>query len=81
MNPSRLSGLKCAVYLLDDVTKNESRDEIVKKFDGDEQLVDIWVSFIRHNHWIEQKESGQFVITEKGREWMKKLKVEGTKVS
>jgi hypothetical protein len=72
---SKLSGLKCAVYLLDCIIRDESKTEIVRKFDGDEQLVDMWMSFIRHNYWIAQKNGSnhQWVMTEKGRKWARKL--------
>lgn len=73
MSVSRLSGLKAANYILNCVIRGESKDEIVKQFEGDEQLVDIWMSFIKHNHWIEQNEFQEWFVTEKGKSWASKL--------
>ncbi|HEX7031992.1 MAG TPA: hypothetical protein VF172_03230 [Nitrososphaera sp.] len=51
-----------------------SESEIVELFRGDEQLVDIWRSFLLHNHWIEQVD-GKWAVTKKGKEWIGKYPI------
>ena len=43
---------------------------IVASFDGDEQLVDIWMSFLLHNHWLEKDMNGKLAMTEEARKWL-----------
>lgn len=71
-HPLGLKGLRQAIYIFRELELGRTTDGLVKDFDGDQQLVDIWLSFLLHNRWIEQK-GGQFVATEKGRGWAKKL--------
>jgi hypothetical protein len=42
-------------------------------FEGDKQLVEIWISFLHANHWMDKPDS-KYVVTEKGRTWINKLK-------
>ena len=76
INPLQLRGLKQAFYVLHCLEEGRSNEEIIQKFDGDEQLVDIWISFVKHNHWIAQDSLGQWRLTEKGRKWARGLQVE-----
>jgi hypothetical protein len=68
MQPWRLRGLKQAVFVSECLCRGETEDQITERFNGDKQLVDMWVSFARHNHWIEYD-------TNKAR-WSKTLKGE-----
>jgi len=47
-------------------------EQIVDKFDGDKQLVDLWMSFLIHNKCIQNPVDHRWIVTEKGKEWMKK---------
>jgi hypothetical protein len=73
INPLHLRGLNQALYILHCLGEGHSNEQIVQKFDGDKQLVDMWMSFVKHNHWIEKDRLGQWQLTEKGREWARKL--------
>ena len=79
-HPIRLKGLRQAVYTLNKLELGGT-SQIIEDFDGDEQLIKMWISFLLHNHWIEEKELGQIVVTEKGRQWGKRLLVEYAVVS
>jgi hypothetical protein len=80
-NPLRLTGLRQAIYILNKLKLGMGKSEIIKDFKGDEQLVNIWLSFLLHNHWIEQEELGQLVATEKGKQWAKRLLTESSEAS
>jgi hypothetical protein len=49
----------------------KSLDDIIEDFESDQQLVKMWLMFLEHNQWIE-KPDGKWLITNKGKEKMKK---------
>jgi len=49
----------------------QCKSEVIVEFEGDKQLVDMWMSFLLHNKWME-KTIDEWVVTEKGREWKSK---------
>jgi hypothetical protein len=72
-NPLGLSGLRQAVYILECLEKGETEEQIVERFEGDEQLVKMWTLFLFHNRWIEHPD-GRWETTGKGREWISRYK-------
>jgi predicted transcriptional regulator len=72
LDPVRLAGLKQATYIMQCLTTGQSGQQIAMALGGDEQLVSMWVSFLRHNHWIMKKREG-WSVTSKGEEWTKKI--------
>ena len=60
------------MFVLHCMHEGMSDPEIVELFKGDKQLVDIWKSFILHNHWMQQVD-GKVELTDKGKEWMGKF--------
>jgi hypothetical protein len=73
VNPLNLRGLKQAVYVLQSLEQGKTTDQIVDKFKGDSQLVEIWTNFLIHNHWIERKNASGFSATEKGKDWLDRI--------
>lgn len=68
-DPLTLPGIRQALFVLDCLEQGHDEQEIANKFDGDTQLVKMWMSFLRHNKWIEQPD-GRWISTKKGREWV-----------
>jgi hypothetical protein len=69
-----LGGLKKAMYVLQCLDRGQSRKQIVEALDNDEELVDVWISFLMQYNWIEQQVgSEEWSVTPEGREWCKKL--------
>lgn len=65
-----LGGLRNAVYVLQCLEKGLTRKEIVEVFQNDEQLVDVWLSFLLQYHWIEQVDSlDEWAVTAEGKKW------------
>jgi hypothetical protein len=52
IDPGWLSGLKQASYVTQCLTEGQSREEIAVTLGGDMQLVAVWLSSLRHNHWM-----------------------------
>jgi hypothetical protein len=72
IDPVKLAGLQQAAYVMDCLVKQHNEEEIVKMLGGDEQLFDMWKSFLKYNRWIESEMEG-WSMTEKGREWNRRL--------
>ncbi|HEU4605112.1 MAG TPA: hypothetical protein VFS46_02620 [Nitrososphaera sp.] len=68
IDPMRLAGLKQATYVMQCLIKGQSKEDITVALGNDEQLVNMWISFLRHNHWIDEGLNG-WSITAKGRTW------------
>lgn len=69
-----LGGLKKALYVLQCLDKGLTRKQIVAAFNGDTNLVDVWISFLMQYDWIEQQDmSDEWSITAKGREWYEEI--------
>ena len=47
-------------------------EQIIQKFDGDEQLVKLWMSFLLHNKCIQYPLDHKWLITDKGKRWIEK---------
>jgi predicted transcriptional regulator len=61
------------------LSSGESKEQLVKEFDGDEQLVSMWISFLLHNGWMinDNPEKDHWVITDKGQDWIDKYDGDG----
>jgi hypothetical protein len=67
VEPFKLRGLMQAVYVSECLCIGFTQEEISEKFNGDTQLVDMWVSFVRHNHWVAyDKLTHRWSMTAKG---------------
>jgi len=66
-NPTALRGLHQAAYVMSCLCEGKSIPNIVQKFQGDHQLVAMWVNFLKHNHWVEfDGVNNDYKITDKG---------------
>ena len=65
-----LGGLRNAVYVLQCLERGLTRKEVVEHFENDEQLVDVWLSFLLQYRWVEQvDELDEWVVTTEGKKW------------
>jgi hypothetical protein len=83
INPLRLHGLRQAIYILKCLEKGQTEQEIIKYFEGDSQLVELWINFLLDIHWIQKREMSTttplsppsandtptWVVTDKAKEW------------
>jgi hypothetical protein len=61
--PCQLRGLDAAAYILESLARGETISEIAFKFNGDAELVKMWGSFLKHNHWMHVDNLGNIVVT------------------
>jgi hypothetical protein len=47
-----LSPLRQAFYILKRISEGRTREEIVEEFDGDRQLVLIWIDYLMERHYL-----------------------------
>jgi len=75
VNAGKLSPLESAVYVLRCIYEGKRKDEIVQQFDGDEQLVSLWLTFLKANDWLQENQyaNGQLEVSEQGRQWLEKF--------
>lgn len=70
LNPDRLTGLNQAVYVMECLVNGQNEEHIASTLNDDRQLVNMWMSFLRHNKWI-TFEGSQWSMTAKGAEWLR----------
>lgn len=79
VEPSKLRGLRQAAYVLDCLIEGKTESEIAITLEGDKQLARMWVSFLLHNHWVQQQMSDDrtthWVVTNKGIDLLKKCEL------
>jgi hypothetical protein len=76
-NPKKLSPLETAAYVLECIHEGKRKEEIVQRFDDDEQLVSLWLTFLKANDWLEEdhNSNSQLVVSEEGKQWIKKFEM------
>lgn len=72
INAHLLAGLRQGAYISQRLANGQTREDLVFSLDVDEQLVDMWISFLRNDQWIERRE-GKWLLTTKGKLWTDKL--------
>lgn len=72
IDPVQLVGLRQAMYIMGCLARGHSEEEIVRILGGDEQLFDMWKSFLKHNGWMTETME-VWTITAKGAMWNKQL--------
>jgi hypothetical protein len=77
VNAGKLSPLESAVYVLRCIYEGKRKDELVQRFDGDEQLVSLWLTFLKANDWLQENQyaNGQLEVSEQGRQWLEKFEL------
>ena len=77
LKPKKLSPLETAAYVLECIHEGKRKEEIVQRFDNDEQLVSLWLTFLKANDWLEEDHdsNNQLVVSEEGKQWIKKFEM------
>lgn len=66
------AGLKQAIYVMECMIEGQTKDQIARSLEGDEQLVTMWIFFLKHNKWMKET-SGIWSTTLKGTEWSNRM--------
>ena len=74
----KLSPLQQSLYVLDALEKGMTKDQIVQSFDGDKELVSVWMDFIKSMNWLEKNNVktvltvDSFTVTDAGKHALEK---------
>jgi hypothetical protein len=66
------SALTQVIFILKCLSSNgQTKNQIIyDKFNGDRQLVSIWIDFLKEMRWLKENTAGQLEITEEGKTWI-----------
>jgi hypothetical protein len=70
----KLSGLKQAIAIATRLSNGEKLSDLIKDAKGDEQIVMIWVNFLRELKWLEESQDGVLVVTSIGHQGITKYR-------
>ncbi len=72
-----MGSLKSSIVLMRAINKNASRESIIIAFNDDVQLVEMLLSYLLHNHCIEQNRDSKsgWLVTGKGKGWISEYRV------
>jgi hypothetical protein len=73
-NVGEHSALKEAIFVLECVSEGQRKQQIVKKLGGDERRVSLWIQFAKDIHLLDQRNSGNWLVSDKGRSWIEAIK-------
>jgi hypothetical protein len=71
-----LRGLKAAAQVaksLEGSLALDLEEKIIEQFNGDKQLATMWKFFVLHNKWVTINSQGRYVMTEKGRQRIRRI--------
>jgi hypothetical protein len=67
------SAFGTAIYVLKCINEGQSKKEIIYNLDNNEQLVSVWIEYLKGLHWLEEDHiSGNLLASEDGKSWIKK---------
>ncbi|HEY7079402.1 MAG TPA: hypothetical protein VH500_06855 [Nitrososphaeraceae archaeon] len=67
------SALLSAIHILICLTKGKSPEEIAKDFDGNIELVCVWIDYMVGINWVYRNANdGTWVASDNGKEWIEK---------
>ena len=81
-NLDDFTGLSQATYILKCLSEGYSKDQIYRVFNGDIQLVSIWLDFLKDKHWIEKEgpknvtgscDETKLNVSEDGKKWLESM--------
>ena len=60
--------MKQALYVLKGLTDSHTEKMVIEEFNGDEQIVRIWIGFLKDNRWMTRDHvKNKWIITDEGR--------------
>jgi hypothetical protein len=69
-----LRGLRAAAFIAGSLAESKEKEWIVSKFNGDKQLVNMWITFIHHNGWVNRDTAREkWSLTDKGKKRISSL--------
>ena len=64
------SALGTALHILRCIDERKSRKEIIQSLDNNEQLVYVWIQYLKAISWLKEDTLGNLVASEDGKLWI-----------
>jgi hypothetical protein len=61
-----------ALFVMEGAVRGHTGDQMAVVFQGNKQLVSMWILFLKRNQWIKEKVNG-WTVTAKGQMWSKRI--------
>jgi hypothetical protein len=61
------SALGTALYILRSIDEGQSREEIMQSLDNNEQLVSVWIQYLKSISWLKEDTQGNLLASEDGK--------------
>jgi hypothetical protein len=56
------------------LSEGQRKEDVVETLGGDELRVSLWIQFAKDNHLLDQYNSGNWLVSDKGRSWIEAIK-------
>ena len=66
------SALGTALYILRGLDQGQSKYELIQYLDNNEQLVTVWIQYLKALGWLKEDTQGNLLATENGKLRMKR---------
>jgi hypothetical protein len=69
------SALGTALYILRSIDEGQSREEIMQSLDNNEQLVSVWIQYLKSISWLKEDTQGNLLASEDGKSRIQQYEV------
>jgi transposase len=74
------SALGTALHILRCIDEGQSRKEIIQSLDNNEQLVSVWIQYLKAISWLNEDTKGKLVTSEDGKLWIHRYDTTSSKL-
>ena len=64
------SALGTALHILRCIHEGQSRKDIIQSLDNNEELVSVWIQYLKAISWLKEDTQGNLLVTEDGKLWI-----------
>src|SRR5215203_4142570 len=69
------SALGTALHILRCINEGQSRKEIIQSLDGNDQLVSVWIQYLKAISWLKEDAQGNLLASEDGNSWIQQYEM------
>ena len=69
------SALGTAIYILKSIDEGQSKKEIIQSLDNNEQLVSVWIQYLKTLSWLEENTQGNLRVLNDGKSRIQQYEV------
>jgi hypothetical protein len=69
------SALGTALYILKSIDEGQSKKEIIQSLDNNEQLVSVWIQYLKTLSWLEENTQGNLRVLDDGKSRIQKYEI------